>query len=107
MSIVSYPSICIPRTLYNFDSNIIKNSFEIIFGIGSIQSVYIIVQQNSTPIFCRVFIHFNFWPNDINSTMIRQKLIDGQTIKVVYDNPWFWKCSASRFSKPDNGYKLN
>tara|TARA_Y100001980_G_C14424800_1_gene214835 strand:- start:560 stop:748 length:189 start_codon:yes stop_codon:yes gene_type:complete len=34
---------------------------------------------------------------------IRQRLIDGEIIKVVYNNPWFWKCSASRVAKPE-GY---
>jgi hypothetical protein len=34
----------------------------------------------------------------------RQKLLDGEEIKVVYDEPWFWKCVASTIEKPENRY---
>ena len=26
--------------------------------------------------------------------------MNGETLNVVYDTPWFWKCSASRLPKP-------
>ena len=32
---------------------------------------------------------------------LRERLIAGETIKIVYDNPWFWKCAASRIPKPE------
>jgi hypothetical protein len=34
----------------------------------------------------------------------RQKLMNGEEIKVVYDEPWFWKCVASTIEKPENRY---
>jgi hypothetical protein len=34
----------------------------------------------------------------------RQKLLDGQDVKVVYDEPWFWKCTASTIEKPESRY---
>jgi hypothetical protein len=52
--------------------------------------------------FCRVFVHFRYWPDTPDIMAIRDRLLAGETIKVVYDNPWFWKCSASRVAKPDN-----
>ena len=32
----------------------------------------------------------------------RKKLLDGNDIKVVYDEPWFWKCTMSNMDKPDD-----
>ena len=31
----------------------------------------------------------------------RQKLLDGNDVKIVYDDPWFWKCTMSTMEKPD------
>jgi hypothetical protein len=30
----------------------------------------------------------------------REKLLKGEEIKMVYNEPWFWKCTASRVDKP-------
>lgn len=30
----------------------------------------------------------------------RDALLAGETRKVVYNHPWFWKCAASRTAKP-------
>ena len=43
-----------------------------------------------------------YWATDKPEVAaIRQRLLDGETVKIVYDNPWFWKCSASHAQKPD------
>jgi hypothetical protein len=34
----------------------------------------------------------------------RQKLLDGQDVKIVYDEPWFWKCTMSTMEKPESRY---
>jgi len=44
--------------------------------------------------FKKVFIHFKYWNED--KQHIRTMLNEGKIIKVVYDNPWFWKCSLNR-----------
>jgi len=58
--------------------------------------VYNIANNNdvSEHKFKKVFIHFKYW-NDTHHH-IKDTLNEGKTIKVVYDNPWFWKCSLSR-----------
>ena len=48
----------------------------------------------------QVFIDFKKWNMDDSDVAdIRSKLLQGKTIKVVYDEPWFWKCSVNRYSK--------
>ena len=102
-TIITEPSICIPRTLNNVTRQQVKEVFETVIGRGTIDRVDIVVsRQNDSQPFCRIFVHFRYWPNTPEIMAIRKRLIDGDTVKVVYDNPWFWKCSASRVDKPVN-----
>jgi hypothetical protein len=46
--------------------------------------------------FNRVFIHFRRWYTDGNAGVARERLLNGKDIKIIYDDPWFWKVSAYR-----------
>ena len=94
------PSICIPRTVNNITQETIKNIFESIFGNDSVERIDIINENSYTSKFCKIFVHFKYWSNEINVDVIRQRLICGDNIKIVYSAPSFWKCSASRTPKP-------
>jgi len=43
--------------------------------------------------FNKVYIHLN-WNTDAETIKIVNRLNDGKDIKIVYDDPWFWKASA-------------
>jgi len=102
MSLITEPSICIPRTLNNVNWRQIKETFEQLFGPGTVERVDIVTNRTDASPFCRIFVHMRYWPVEKEEIAdIRQRLVDGETVKVVYDNPWFWKCSASRTPKPD------
>ena len=79
---MSFPSICIPRVEKRTTRYNIKKIFEKV-NFGVISSIEI--NKNS------VFIYFLKWNNE----EIRNKLIDGEEIKIVYDFPFFWKCRAN------------
>lgn len=100
MTVTSEPSICIPRTLNKFTWHEVKELFEQFFGHGTIDRVDIVVVRND-PTFCKIFIHFRYWPLDNESQAARAHLLGGGTIKVLYDFPKFWRCAASRTSKPE------
>ena len=106
-ALVTEPSICIPRTLNNVTWQQVKSTFEQLLGRGTVERVDIVPSKANDPQpFCRIFVHFRYWPNTEDATAIRDRLVSGEVIKVVYDNPWFWKCSASRVPKPDReGHK--
>ena len=94
------PSICIPRVFANIDGKRIKDVFEEL-NLGKVDRVDMVSKKNDKgESFKRVFIHFHYWNNE--SSQVRQRLLQGNTIKVVYDSPkpWFWKCSASRVPRP-------
>ena len=97
----SEPSICIPRVFSNIDKTLVKSVFEQLFGPGCIERIDMIQKTTGrSEKFQRVFVHFKYWPVTRRNQSVRQRLIDGHQLKIVYDDPWFWKCSASRIPKP-------
>lgn len=102
-AIVTEPSICIPRALANVTWKDVKDVFEKLIGTGSVERVDLVKSHdNGVFKFCRIFIHFRTWPvHNAEVAQIRDRLIAGETIKLVYNNPWFWKCMVSNIPKPE------
>lgn len=97
------PSICIPYVFSDVKWFTIKNTFEKLLGKNSIKHVTMIKKYNEKgEMYYRVFIHFNKWMDDSRTQNIRKRLLDGISIKVVYDEHLFWKCSASRVNNNNN-----
>lgn len=89
------PSICIPYVFSSVNQFKIKKIFEKILGNGTIKNIIFIKKVDiKGKSYNRVFIHFNKWLNDERIQNIRQRLLDGVCIKIVYDDHLFWKCSA-------------
>ena len=42
------------------------------------------------------FEHFTKWPDNSVAQGVRQKLMNGESIQLIYDFPWYWKCYASK-----------
>jgi hypothetical protein len=89
------PSICIPRVYYYIQKSFIQDIFQIQLKFGKIKKIDIINTNDKK--YKKIFIHFDSWNSEdgiVNS--IKQKLLLGHIIKIVYDFPWFWKCSLYR-----------
>ena len=99
--ILSDLSLCIPRVFSNVTWRDVKHTFEFIIGTSSVERVDIIPKttDDGTP-FNRAFIHLRFWPKNNNATNMRHLLNTTNSVKIVYNDPWFWKVSISRISKP-------
>jgi len=96
------PSICIPRVFKSTTRNEICGVFEKL-GLGAIDRIDMVAKTNERgECYNKVFIHFKVW-NKRNETAqaTRDKLLKGEEVKIVYNEPWFWKCSASRVEKPE------
>ena len=92
---VNVPVLCIPRVFSNITEERIRRIFDQL-NIGTLTRVDIINKQDAKgDKFNRVFIHLD-WNNSENANMSRERLMDGKDIKILYDNPWFWKASAYR-----------
>ena len=98
----SQPSLCIPRVFNNIDEKRIRRVFDEL-QLGKIQRIDVIHQHKieNREQFKRVFVHFEKWNWNEDAQAVRRKLISGKEIKIVYDNPWFWKVSANRTPSND------
>lgn len=80
-------SICIPRinckTTYGFIKKILYN-----LNIGDIKNIKIIGSGNKRT----VFIHFNHWYDNARAKNIHSRLLEEESVNIVYEFPWFWKC---------------
>jgi hypothetical protein len=97
----SEPSICIPRAFHNISPEKVKKTLEEVLNSSCVDRIDCIERADkSGKKYKRFFIHLKFWPKDQQSLTVREKLLQGETIKIVYQEPWYWKCSASRIPKP-------
>jgi len=96
------PSICIPRV---FTSTTRRDLYRVIetLALGAVDRIDMVskVNDRGEPYY-KVFIHFKMWnTKDATAVATRDKLLKGEEIKIVYRDPWFWKCTASRVEKPE------
>jgi len=92
------PSLCIPRVFPNIDERRIRGVFESL-DMGEIERVDIVKKTTEKgEKFNRVFIHWKRWNSSDNANQSRNRLLNGKEIKIIYDDPWFWKISAFKES---------
>lgn len=97
----SAPSICIPRVFSNISWGRVKGVFEKL-ELGEIDRVDMVKKTNDKgEKFQRVFVHFKCWSSADQAQQVRQKLLNGDQVKIVYDEPWFWKVSMSKVARPE------
>lgn len=95
------PSIFISHVFPN-KAGKVEGVFLELFG-SCVDKVDIITQKTTNgDDICRAYVHFKWWPNTPEASALREKLLNGDSIKVYYEKPWFWKCVASKF-KDSNG----
>ena len=93
---VHTPSLCIPRVFSNIDEKRIRRIFADL-NIGEIDRIdFVNKTTEKGEKYNRVFVHFKRWFSTTEANMAREKLLAGKEIKIIYDEPWFWKVSAYR-----------
>jgi len=89
-------SLCIPRT----GSEVTKEIVMRVMGeldLGEIKEIDVVNKKNEKDEVCkRIFIHYKNWNSTEKAEMVKERLMSGKEIKVVYDFPWFWKISVSK-----------
>ena len=101
------PSLCIPRVYTNISEGRIRKIFNDL-SLGVIERIDIISKTTEKgERFNRVFIHMERWFQNGNASVARERLLNGKDIKVIYDDPWFWKVSAYRDSPSNNNNNNN
>lgn len=90
------PVLCIPRVYSNISEGRIRKIFDDL-DMGTLERIDIVSKTSEKgEKFNRVFVHFRRWNNSENSNIARERLLNGKEIKIIYDEPWFWKISAYR-----------
>jgi len=95
------PSLCIPRAFLNVDEARIRGIFGEL-GLGRLARIDIVNQKNDkgVVVFNRVFVHFFEWTRSEEADKVRIQTLNGKEVKIIYDDPWFWKVSAYRRPEP-------
>ena len=93
---MSQPSLCIPRVFPNITEKRIAFVIRDV-GLGEIARIDMVPKtaEDGTK-FQRVFIHFKRWSDSESAQRARERVLGGKEIKIIYDDPWFWKLSANR-----------
>ncbi len=89
------PVLCIPRVYANISEKRIRGIFNDL-NMGEMLRIDMVSKDNEKgEKFNRVFIHLQ-WNKSANANAARERLLNGKEIKIIYDDPWFWKVSAYR-----------
>ena len=91
---MNHPVLCIPKVHPSVSNQHILNTIHKL-NLGIIDQFYINdVMYNKTK--CKkVYIHFKQWSHQSWAQALRQRLLQGDSFKVFYNQPRYWICSAS------------
>ena len=91
-------SICIPRAFENITEARVVKVFEAlnIFDIVRIDMVKRVNEKGEK--FQRIFVHIKTWFETADALKARERLLSGKELKIVYDDPWFWKVSLNTWT---------
>jgi hypothetical protein len=90
------PVLCIPRVYSNISESRIRKIFDEL-NMGTLDRIDIVSKHSDKgDKFNRVYVHFRHWNDSENACIARERLLNGKEIKIIYDEPWFWKISAYR-----------
>jgi len=81
------PSICIPRIESDINRQNINNIFK---NFGTVDRIDIVNSGR------RARKAFKRW----NHTDLLSRLENGDTVNLIYNFPWYWKCRKSNLPKP-------
>ena len=99
-------SLCVPRVFPNIKWHDVKKAI-IETGMGFVERVDLIPVWKDGKVVCkRAYIHFKAgkW-NMRNHRETLVHLQNGNTLEIMYDEPWFWKATISNVKRPAEGPK--
>ena len=91
-------SICIPRAFANITEARVRKVFGAL-NIFVIDRIDMIQRKNENgDAYQRIFVHIKEWSNTADADKARERLLSGKELKIVYDEPWFWKVSLNNWT---------
>ena len=109
MDINSIPSICIPRAHISVTDLQVEQTFDQLFGVGTVQGSDMLLRQDykTGELFWLIFVHFNAYSPDKDADEIvtrlnhfKIRILSGEEVRIQYDGRHFWKAYQQRPSPP-------
>ena len=92
-------SICIPRAFVNISEARVRKVFDAL-NIFQIDRVDMKQRKNEKgEPFQRIFVHIKTWSETADAQKARERLLAGKELKIVYDDPWFWKVALNTWTQ--------
>lgn len=103
-------SVFIPRVHSSLDWRAIKETFEELFGVNSVARVDLLKPRldEADPVrskptsFSRAYVHFKDESSIELShvfSSFKEKLLQGESVKIVYQDPYYWLCLINKATK--------
>lgn len=92
--------LIIPRVFPNITEKRIRNIFDTLFlvEIERIEMIPTVSKEGKK--FNKVLLHLSSWHDNETAEKARTKLLGGDSVKIIYDEPWFWNVSSYRAKAP-------
>jgi hypothetical protein len=91
-------SLCIPRAFENISDARVRTVFEKL-DIFTIDRVDFVLRKNEKgDAYKRFFIHIKEWRQTSDAQKAKERLLSGKELKIVYDDPWFWKVGLNTWA---------
>jgi hypothetical protein len=91
---MSQTTICIPRLEAHVSNDYIRSVFSKL-QLGEIKRITDMPLKNDRD-YKRIFIQVVWNPRDPSAEYIYQRLRQGEDVKIVYNQPWYWKVVSCR-----------
>ena len=109
MSFESIPSICIPRAHISVTENQVEQTFDYLFGDGTVQDTDMLLREDykTGELFWLIFVHFNAYVPSKDAAEIvarindfKTRIMNGEQVRIQYDEVHYWKAYKQRPSPP-------
>ena len=93
-----FPHLCIPRVHLSVTKDHVSEVMNK-YSFGCIEKIEVIkkkVSNKNNDLSNMVFIYFNKWYDNDLAKSVKDRLMSGKDIKIIYDDPWYWKISAMK-----------
>lgn len=110
-ALVNRISLCIPRVDISVTDEYVTKIFNEVLlenpeeDETPVEKVDLVERTNDKgESYKRAFVHFHNWDKlqTKAAATIRTKLLEGDTIKIMHNQPYYWKCSISRAPRPNH-----
>ena len=94
-------SLYIPYVFANISKKTISETFESL-RIGAVKRVDFVNKRNAGGDFNAVYIHFNYWYDNIAARNFQERVLDTtREARIVYDEPWYWIVLENKGAKAE------